>query len=429
MKESPIFKAEFTPNVKTFPEISSACANSMAKYYWLRVVSIAAFAYYIYVLIVTRSPYPKLPYYCLLFVAVWLIMFFATRLKNRGGGLQYKRMASLNDGVIPRTEFVFSQEESTIWHSDSNSTRPFPYSHVVSLIQSEHYLVLMLEHKQYFALDKSTLSGGTLEEFTDFLLRMSPQIKPKRIRSNLPGKLLSIIMYLSVAAVGVLSVTRLPVVQNAIENCRQINNSMSYAQIADALAEYDITVTQAQLDELEEYDAFLKDSGISITQINKVAQTLSFAGYGTYSESTWEWTPSSSGVYWFDTEVFDVSCMYTNFLRGISALDPEELNFTNIQEDTSDVDWQTGSGTYHISFDWNGSTYHLEGKANYDWFDLRVAQELAKIIRQQSGDAQLYFASDDLMSILVFYRSEAWVKKFESATGLDLQTSVSQFSY
>ena len=35
--------------------------------------------------------------------------------------------------------------------------------------------------------------------------------------------------------------------------------------------------------------------------------------------------------------------MYKNFLIGVSYLDREELNFINIEEDTSLVDWGRGN--------------------------------------------------------------------------------------
>ena len=55
----------------------------------------------------------------------------------------------------------------------------------------------------------------------------------------------------------------------------------------------------------------------------RTTSLLSLLGSGTTDFSTLNWSPSTNGVYAFDAEVSGLDEMYTNFLRGVSALNEE----------------------------------------------------------------------------------------------------------
>ena len=129
-------------------------------------------------------------------------------------------------------------------------------------------------------------------------------------------------------------------------------------------------------------------------EFNKAANLLTSLGEGDIDYENMTWKPSENGVYAFDVEIFDVENMYKNFLIGVSYLDREELNFTNIVEDTSLVDWEDGTGSRSVSFDWNGQHFNIDAKVEGDWFDSSVADDLNRIIISQDTGKQLYFTSD-----------------------------------
>ena len=112
--------------------------------------------------------------------------------------------------------------------------------------------------------------------------------------------------------------------------------------------------------------------------------------------------------------------MYTDFLLGVSSLDKEELDFQNLTEDTSQVNWEEGPGKRTVSFTWNGKSYSLEAEMHNDWFDAGVANELGKIIKENSKDKQLFFADDGYQECIVFYRDKEWADNFQKETGLVL---------
>ncbi len=108
------------------------------------------------------------------------------------------------------------------------------------------------------------------------------------------------------------------------------------------------------------------------------------------------WTPYANGVYTFDVEFFNVEKMYTDFLTGVSSLDQEELDFKNIQEDTSQVNWEEGTGKRTVCFEWNDRQFTLEAEVYDDWFDVSVANELNKIIKEYGNEKQLFLPATDI---------------------------------
>lgn len=202
-----------------------------------------------------------------------------------------------------------------------------------------------------------------------------------------------------------------------MEEIQMDDMQKSYAEIAEILKELGIGgITDELITELENAYALMPPEIL----INKTATTLTYIGAGQIDYDTWEWVPDKNGVYTFDVEVFNLEKIYTFFLQGVSALGDGELNFTNIQEDLSDVNWENGTGTRSVTFDWNGETYTLEAENMGDWFDLSVADQLNQIIISKGGEKRLYFTSDGYQECIIFYRDEAWAKSFEEKTGLEL---------
>lgn len=191
----------------------------------------------------------------------------------------------------------------------------------------------------------------------------------------------------------------------------------SCAEIAEILKEFGIG---GITDELVREMADMYDEVPPEALFDQTAAFLFPLGEGTVNWDTLEWTPSTNGVYSFDAEVFDEANMYTNFLRGVSSIGGDELVFTDIQENTEDVNWEEGTGTRTVNFVWNGTAYTLEAEAMGDWFDPNMAKELNQIIIAENTGKQLFFATDGYQGCIVFYKDKEWAASFQEQTGLVL---------
>lgn len=145
---------------------------------------------------------------------------------------------------------------------------------------------------------------------------------------------------------------------------------------------------------------------------------LSHLGWGTYDYDMGNWTASSSQVYVFDVEVFDISHMYTNFLEGISSIMEGEAVITDIIEECEFN--EDGSGSQTIRFLWNGNPYQFSAKVNYDWFDTDVIYFINAVLQKEGYDKKLWAASDGYQNCILFYNTEEWAERYSKIMGYEL---------
>lgn len=219
---------------------------------------------------------------------------------------------------------------------------------------------------------------------------------------------------------------RLGVVTVAGQLGKQVEkmNEKSFQEIGEILQGLGVTgIVDDILEELESHYPQLEESGFN-GEFDKVAVLLSRIGDGDYDYDNMTWTPGNSNVYSFDAEVFDIVHMYTHFLRGVSAISQGELEFTDIQEDWSAVDWEEDTGVCKVEFIWNGRHYELDVAAQGDWFNNEFADALNQLIMTQGSDKRLFFTGDGYQACIVFYCDEAWAKNFVKVTGHQLYNTL-----
>ena len=357
----------------------------------------------------------------LVFSAAFIISSLIPHIRNRNGGALYRQMLQENNGQPVYNFLEFYDDTLHIFNSDTGNRYSYSYDQISSLAQSTEHIFITTVDQRFLCIQKSCISGGSAQALSDHLLRVCQNCKPKRIRNCTARRIVNASVLVLLGLCTLLAVFHLPIMDKLVSYPKPISNSMSYQQIASELEPLGIHIGEETIKELEEfYDSY--DYGAYGPGYSKVMVLLCFAGLGSIDEETWEWTPSESRVYWFDMEVWRLDTMYSDFLRGVSALNPEELDFTNIQEDLSKVDLEDGSGTQSASFDWNGQTYQLNAKVNYDWFDPQAAEDLNRIIQTQTGKS-LYFAFDGGQGFLVFYGTSEWAREFKALTGIPLKSS------
>lgn len=368
--------------------------------------------------------------YGFLFVAA--IYLISAILRNqKKGDISYRRMLVANSGNPSHMVIHISEDGIHTVERGSENKRTYSYDQFRSLIETERLLILTMPYQLCLILQKTWLQGGTAEELTEYLLSHCPNIKRKKVRKVTFGKWVHRIHAVVLVIGTVVALTNLPSISLWDSLSGRLHNNMTYAEMAAELAPMGIVISEQTISEMEAYDAqYAEENGADYYTQNytysKVFDLLYWEGCGVYDEETWEWTPSSSGVYWFDAEVWAVDTIYSDFLTGLSAMHPE-LNFTNVQEDYRAVDLEAGSGTVIVSFDYNGTHHELEASYDYDWFDTDMLFEVGRMIAADNSEKDLYFLSDGGQGILLYYGDPAQLRQLERKTGLDFHDTVNMF--
>ena len=294
-------------------------------------------------------------------------------------------------------------------------------------METDNLFILIIEYKQGLIIDKRTLEGGSRQDFISFIFANCPNLKKKKVRTDKPVKVRSaliIILLIIGLLVSVFTMLRGDDYPWYYDVTVGRYNDRSFGEIADALESVGITGITDELVEMMEMEWSIYNDNPE-EYIDKTLLLLSCVGYGEYDYDTWEWTPSESGVYCFDMEMFNLETAYSDFLRGVSAASGGQLQFNNIIEDLSGVDWDNGTGSRSVTFDFGGCTHTIKTEEMNDWFDLTFADKVTDIIMEYHGSGRLWFTSDGYQEIFVFYGDGNWVEKFEQGTGCRLYDKLS----
>lgn len=356
----------------------------------------------------------------LYFLVIRLFNFFT----NRDGGTAYKRVLYQNNGNIPLQ--TISLDESTIrTHNEITSCDLFtPYDGIRFLAESKNLLLLVTDLKMVQIINKNTLSGGNREDVISFLRQKCPKLQ-KRIRTGLMCRIVNILLWILVV-IGVIwgsaTLLKIPEILSG-----QLTNNMSYQEMANELSAIGITISDQTIAELEEYDREYAQEYGDYYQINysasKVSDLLYWEGCGVYDENTGEWKPSRSGIYWFDMEAENVDTIYSDFLKGIAAMD-DSLSFSAVFEDYSKVNFEKGSGTISFSFNYEGETHHFTATFIDDWFDMNMLYEIGTVLAADLNYEDLWYAFDDGQGIILYYGTQEQANRLSKLTGLDFYDCV-----
>lgn len=193
---------------------------------------------------------------------------------------------------------------------------------------------------------------------------------------------------------------------------------------------------------LEEQVEVLKSLGLHVPEETAASVRSSMEEYGMYdlveeSPYTWlltdmgtptydeEWnvTGYAADVFWFDFEGFDISTDYINILNGMLALAAGSCldDVTDIREDMTDADWESGRGTVTVSLRWKGEPYEWDMEMYNDWIDASVLGILNPLLEQEGSQESFYATGDNGQGAIVFFCTQEWAEQFTQKTGLVLE--------
>ena len=137
-------------------------------------------------------------------------------------------------------------------------------------------------------------------------------------------------------------------------------------------------------------------------------------GMGDYNYDTGEWTPTSSQVYAFDAEVYDIEHMYRLFLQGVQSIVPEVV-ISDIQEDLSQMtdemipskttQWMQTDGKRTVSFLCNNHPYSIVLESWGDWINMNMLDFMNHVLEKEGCPNRLHIITDDMDQLVIMIYS------------------------
>lgn len=420
MEEKTVFRSEVRYDLETYKECNKIYTWN---YHGTTIKGLIAVLGIVFLLSMLEDTYiAKLCLIVSLFsLGMWAFQWY----RNRDGGLQYKRMLRDNNNQVPHYQITIDENAVTIHNFDREKETPYSFADMRYILETKRMLILVDNLKTAYTIDKTTLTGGSREELVCFLLAHCPNMK-KRVRK---GRFGCVIQCLIRILPVLMLLASLAVLLHIPEKLRgQFTNDTPARQMVEELAQLDIHISDQALDTILLWESDCVSLFPKYPGASKVYDLLCVEGQGRYEKNVfhetffaqaydWTWTPSTSGVYWFDLEVMNISAIYSDFLKGVSAMD-EALTFTNVTEDYSHADLEAGIGKVTLSFDYQGQTRTLSAQYNYDWFDTDMLYHLGRILEADDDPKDLWMTFDG-QGILLYYGTEESRDLLVRKTGID----------
>ena len=197
--------------------------------------------------------------------------------------------------------------------------------------------------------------------------------------------------------------------------------NMTHQETVAALRNLGIEIPDETVRETEEALAAmildLKRSGFNRGEqyYDFVLLLLCRLGEGEYDFDTGVWTPTSSQVYAFDAEVWDVEHMYTLFLQGVSSIVPgfECSDVTEritewSQEEAARIGSTSAEGTTDVAFTLNGRRYERKLAFMGDWFSEEAITWVNEVLAREGFPGKLHMFFDGGQGLILFYGDEAY---------------------
>lgn len=417
MEEQSRFRSDFYYDLPAFQEFNKLLNHSMGRTTFMNLLTMLSMLFLLTQLDNTITLMVTL------ILSIYFLLYHLFRyVRGRDGGVTYQQILRSNDDSIPHQIVTFGEEGIRSRNPRTGNDILDTYESVRYLMESENLLVLVTDQRMCHIVDKRFISGGSLEELIAYLRQRCPRLQ-KKIKNGKLGRIVSIALLVT-AFLGLI-LGGYVLLRHSGRTGGHMSNDLGYREMAQELKTVGIVISDRTIQELEAYDAeYARENGDYYTANEgavKIQDLLYWEGSGIYDQETWEWTPSESGIYWFDTEVWNAGAIYTDFLRGVDALSGD-LTFTGVAEDYSAVDLEEGTGTVTVSFHYLGEAYSFEARYEYDWFDTEMLTKLGRVLASDQKPENLWYAYDGGQGICLYYGDQAQVTILEQKAGLEFHS-------
>ncbi|MDE7284642.1 MAG: YcxB family protein, partial [Lachnospiraceae bacterium] len=385
-------------------------------------------------------------YFDIIFLSIILITLFLLvfMLKNVKGNPEKLIKRQLKKGILQSDtngEWKVSiTETGTVWNGPRQGRTVMSWDKFSLMVETETAFYLFWNDKRHYNMLLKDCIGSyeQAEALKQLCTEKNIDVSMGKKVKYIPNWVFNLLIIV-LAASYILSTVRLAVRDSKMSTQENVQDSSpayyyrseefnsadypTYLPIdkqAEVLREQGLAVSdkivEAAKDSMDEYEHMrIYVEGYPYTWL------LTQMGAPDYNDE-WEVIGYSDEVFWFDFEGWDISTDYITVLEGMMALAPQSAisSVTNISEDTTNVDWDKGTGSIKVSLEWNGQEYSWDMDMYYDWIDVDVLKILNSLLEQTDEEERFYVTGDDGQGAIVFYCSKEWAEEFQNATWLEM---------
>lgn len=411
-KETVRFQSEFYHDMKLHKEFNRAGIECSLFYRGLYIVMIGLFIWFFWQMVIVLGAPVGYAKYLPGVVGIWLLFEIARLICLHGGGIQFKRTLMLHGGNATHDSVFFCDDAIYTLEQETGNKATLQYDTVRIVYESENLYLLGVKYGLYLMVDKRTLTG-TKEEFGQFLYEKCPRLRGKKVRSCRTGRIINFIKWAVIILSLLFALFFHPWLQINKRLQGQIHNGMSLSEISAELETLGLTP-------LSDTELVSTENGLFYLSDDKLVHLLFCMGEGIRDYDTGSFEPSETGVFFTYYWAQFPDAMYTDLLRGISAMSRGRLVIDGISEDHTAAHTD---GSIMVDFYLNGKPQQIEAVYYEDWYDEQILNTLSDMIFETTGK-KLYYADFMDTGCLIFLGDDNWGAAFARRTGLEISSDI-----
>ena len=412
LKETICFQSEFYHDLKLHKEFNRAGIQCNLFYRWLYILMISLFIWFFWQMVIVLGVPVEYAKYLPGVVGIWMLFEIARLICLHGGGIQFKRTLMLHGGNATHDSVFFCDDAIYTLEQETGNKATLKYDTVRIVYESENLYLLGVKYGLYLMVDKRTLTG-TKEEFGQFLYEKCPKLRRKKVRSCRTGRIINFIKWAVIILSLLFAFFFHPWLQINKRLQGQIHNGMSLAEISTELETFGLTP-------LSDAELVSTENGLFYLSDDKLIHLLFCMGEGIRDYDTGNFDPSRTGVFFTYYWAQYPDAMYTDLLRGISAMSRGSLVIDGISEDHTAA--HTDSSIM-VDFNLNGKPERIEAVYYEDWYDEQILNTLCDMIFDATGK-KLYYADFMDTGCFIFLGDDQWASAFAQRTGLEISSDI-----
>lgn len=195
------FTAKYTHDWNTEREFQSAYHSTRTSYILLNIVLIVLVP--LSLRICWWEPDSTASWAFLFLGVLMCILEGKNHLPKNQKTLPYKQALFQNGGTPPTIRLSLSDSGFTAVNQNGATPVCREYNLVERILESKHFLILMLPCRLCVLIRKDSISGGSKDELVDYLRQRCPNLKSRKVRTPTLGRVLHILA-LTLVILGVL---------------------------------------------------------------------------------------------------------------------------------------------------------------------------------------------------------------------------------
>ena len=185
-------------------------------------------------------------------------------------------------------------------------------------------------------------------------------------------------------------------------------------------------IVRAEMDQIHEEYRQYHGPDLFIPVEEDLMTIMCLLGTGEYIKETDSFRTLTDGLYAFDMEMTWIQEDYERLLDAVERMSGGTIDIEDISIEIDEAILDEGQGTFPLRFTMNGDPCEYTLELNTDWMDLRVLDYLNRDIGKYDDRRRLWLMYDGGQGMIVFYRDEAWAKRFRQETGFRLMDKIDE---